>query len=250
MESVTITGARALILPIIFAIMLNGGNITFNTNGKSNSESNSMKLYKEVTELEDMTLNYLFENDFNLENIKRKNFLISNKNLLKKSLNRKISVTITGEKDIIGSYVLEMIYDGKVKIDIDDSKVDKEDERLIAATIQLENGGSVEKGDRDGLRCGLLTGSVPINRALYCSWCPDTIYGVLHQKGQYASHTVKNLDTVKIPAKVTLLAKYLMVFGPICPENVVFQSQNSKLGSKLYDKIMTPSGSYEYFAYE
>ena len=250
MESVTIKGTRVLIIPIIIAMMLNGGNINFSMSTKSaNNADNSMKLYNEITELQEIAMNQLFENGFDLFNFKSEGMLIKNKKLLKKSLEKYITVTITGEKEVLAPYVLEMIYEDKVKISIDDSKVDKEDERLVGATIELENGGSVEQGTRDGLRCGLLTGSVVLNRVYYCSWCPNTVYGVLHQSGQYAPHTVKNLDTVKIPNKVKLLAKYLMVFGAICPENVIFQSQNPNLGSKNYTKIKTTS-EYEYFAYE
>ena len=138
-------------------------------------------------------------------------------------------------------------YRNKLDAISDLSKVNGNDLRILAATIQLENGGSVERGDRDGIRCGLLTGSVPLNRVSRSDW-PNSLDAVIHQKGQYASNTVNKLYTVKISDKVNQIAQYLMIFGSICPEGVVFQSQNPKLGKKRYEAIKTSSG-YEYFAY-
>lgn len=113
---------------------------------------------------------------------------------------------------------------------------------LLSAGMQLENGNN-------GDRCLLLTGSVAINRRDYVSWCPNTIEGVLYQKGQYARDTVNRLETVIVPEHTRLLAKYLLIYGPICPKNVIYQSQQKNLGSDHYDIIDTPDGK-EYFAYE
>lgn len=250
MESVTLKGAKAALLPIIMAIVLNGG--TFNINFKSKttgSETNRIGAFQEVNELQQYTLNYLIDNEFDVESISYKNFMIKHKNLLKATLNREIEITITGEKDLLAPYILELIYENnpKVKIKFDTSKINEDDLRILGAVIELENGGSVERGDRDGIRCGLLTGSVPLNRVSRSDW-PNTLYDVIHQKGQYASNTVKKLYTVKIPKKVNQLAEYLLIFGSICPEGVVFQSQNPSLGKKRYEAIKTSSG-YEYFAY-
>lgn len=121
-------------------------------------------------------------------------------------------------------------------------EVNARDLDLLSACMHLENG-------HNGDRCLLLTGSVPINRRDYVSWCPDTIEGVLYQKGQYAKPTVDNLETVKVPEHTRLLAKYLLIFGPICPKNVIYQSQQEKLGHGHYDIIDTPDGP-EYFAFE
>ena len=251
MESVTLKGTKAMILPIIFAIVLNNANITFTVNSKNNNTSNNeLKLYNEVESIQADTLDYLILNDFDLSSPSKKAIAIKNKDLFKKALNKNISVTITGEKDLLKPYVLEMIYDNKIKIEFDKDKIDKNDCKLIGGCIELENGGSVETGTRDGIRCGLLTGSVVLNRTYYCSWCPDTIREVLYQKGQYALNTINKLDSVKITKKVNQIAEFLLIFGPICPENVVYQSQNKNLGSDHYDKIRTPEGKIEYFAYE
>lgn len=253
MESVTLKGTRALIIPIICAMMLNGGNFTFNITSKASKSNNKMELYNEVIDFQDMTLEFFLESELNAKDLSKKSFLIKHKDLLKKNLTKQMSVIITGDKEELKPYVLECIYDNKVTIKFDEEKLDKKEVKLVANTIDLENGGSVEvgfqKNDRDGIDCGLLTGSVVLNRAYFCKWCPDTIEGVLYQKGQYASHTTRNLDSHKATKECQLLAKFLLIFGPTCPENVVYQSQNSRLGSKLYRKIKTTSG-YEYFAYE
>lgn len=120
---------------------------------------------------------------------------------------------------------------------------DPEDLRVLAAAMQLENGMNSD-------RCLLLTGSVILNRAYSCKWAPNTILGVIRQgynsKGaqQYASHTVENIDTVKVPDRVKQLAMQLLIYGPICPANVVYQSMFMQ-GSGLYEKVDT-----EYFCYE
>lgn len=124
-----------------------------------------------------------------------------------------------------------------------------EDLHVLSAVMMLENEATGKtKEDQD--LCALLTGSVLMNRAYYCDWCPDTLRGCVMQnygkKGQqYASHTVENLDTVVPSERIIKLAKRLLIGGPICPRNVVFQSRYSHLGSDYY---MVIEG--EYFAYE
>ena len=80
-------------------------------------------------------------------------------------------------KNIAGLIILFMITTG-VEMTVDDipGKVDKTDLKLLSAAMELENGSG-------GDECLLLTGSVILNRAYYCEWCPDTIKGVLYQKG-------------------------------------------------------------------
>lgn len=120
----------------------------------------------------------------------------------------------------------------------------EEDLKLLSAVMELENGGGND-------RCLLLTGSVLLNRAYYCSWCPNTIkecvYQGYHSAGaqQYASHTVENLYTVKVSDRVTALARQLLIFGVACPHNVVYQSRYAHQGSGNYEVI-----GGEYFAYE
>lgn len=145
--------------------------------------------------------------------------------------------TITGEIPLGGmSKVLSDFYDRG------GSLYDQEDLALLAAAMQLENGNNSD-------RCLLLTGSVILNRAYYCDWAPDTIEGVLMQgygtKGQqYATSTVQRLYTVQVTERVRKLAVELLVGGPICPKNVIYQAM-FKQGSGVYEKVDT-----EYFCYE
>lgn len=146
-------------------------------------------------------------------------------------------------KHIMAPIILAMILNGTITTpDQLKGDVNHHDWNLLSACMMLENGNN-------GDECLLLTGSVVVNRAWYCSWCPSTIEGVLYQKGQYASHTVNNLETVLVTDHIKLLAKYLLLYGPICPKEVVFQSQQKNLGRKHYKVIDTPDGP-EYFAYE
>ena len=146
-------------------------------------------------------------------------------------------------KNIMAPIILAMILNGTITSpDQLKGDVNHHDWNLLSACMMLENGNN-------GDECLLLTGSVVVNRAWYCSWCPSTIEEVLYQKGQYASHTVNNLETVLVPEHIKLLAKYLLLYGPICPKDVVFQSQQKNLGRKHYKVIDTPDGP-EYFAYE
>lgn len=87
----------------------------------------------------------------------------------------------------------------------------------------------------------LLTGSVVLNRVEHPGF-PNTIKGVLYQKGQYS--TVKKFGTQKIPGSVVLLALELLKEGSIAPPNVIFQSM-FRQGSGIY---YTERG--EYFCYE
>lgn len=151
-------------------------------------------------------------------------------------------------KTIVGIVALSIILSGGT---IPDKWFDmfgtaaKEDIQSLGGVMTIEN---KDNGDK----CLLLTGSVVLNRVYRKSWKGDTIDEIITAKGQYASVTVNGYKTVKVPKRIKMLAKYLLIFGPICPSNVVYQSKNSKLGSGLYDKVPTPNEKikYEYFCYE
>ena len=110
-----------------------------------------------------------------------------------------------------------------------------EEIKLLAAAMELENGCNSDL-------CILLTGSVILNRVAHPRY-PNTIKGVLLQKGQYAKHTVDNLYRVKVSDRVMSLALKLATHRPLDPE-IIFQSQYKHLGHIKYivDK--------EYFATE
>ena len=106
---------------------------------------------------------------------------------------------------------------------------------LLAAAMELENGCNSDL-------CLLLTGSVILNRVAHPRY-PNTIYGVLHQKGQYAEWTLRHLDTVKISDRTMSLALKLVMCGSRDKE-IIFQSMHPELGHVKY-KVDT-----DYFATE
>lgn len=100
-----------------------------------------------------------------------------------------------------------------------------EEIQLLAAAMELENGMNSDL-------CVILTGTVIINRVLSKNF-PNTIKGVLFDKGQYARHTVENLYKVKVSDRVMSLALRVATHRPIDPE-IVFQSQYKDLGKVKY----------------
>jgi len=106
---------------------------------------------------------------------------------------------------------------------------------LLAAAMELENGCNSDL-------CLMLTGSVILNRVAHPRY-PNTIYGVLHQKGQYAEWTLRHLDTVKVSDRTMSLALKLAMCGSLDTE-IIFQSMHPELGHVKY-KVDT-----DYFATE
>lgn len=100
-----------------------------------------------------------------------------------------------------------------------------EDIQLLAAAMELENGCNSDL-------CLLYTGSVILNRMNSPEW-PNTIYGVLHQKGQYAAWTLRHLDTVKVSDRTMSLALKLVMCGSMDKE-IIFQSMHPELGKVKY----------------
>ena len=129
-----------------------------------------------------------------------------------------------------GSYLLEKYFEKNEEL------YSEEDLRLLSAAMELENGSNSDE-------CLYLTGSVILNRRDYCKWCPDTIRGVLYQKGQYAKHTVDNLETVQVSDRVRNIALNLLLCGTRTPKNLVYQAMRPQ--GKHYKKVDT-----EYFGLE
>ena len=128
-------------------------------------------------------------------------------------------------------------------------KVDKWDYQCLAGTIMCENPYGTE------LNC-LLTGSVVINRKNSSNWHGDTIEEVILAKDggfiQYAQDTRNRFRTIECSDRVKAIAKYLLIFGPVCPSNVVYQGKNKNAGSGVFWKEPTPNEKikYEYYCYE
>lgn len=123
----------------------------------------------------------------------------------------------------------------------------------LGGTMQLENG---DNGDE----CLLLTGSVVLNRLYSKNWKGDTIRDIILAKGQYATKTRNNFTTVKVKKRIKMLAKYLLIFGPIAPSNVTYQGQgingkgiiDPETGKivHVYKRIKVPGQKDEIFCYE
>lgn len=104
---------------------------------------------------------------------------------------------------------------------------------LLAKLIYLENGSNTDLAQ-------LLTGNVVLNRVASSKY-PNTIKGVIYQKGQY-SVTSKINETTPSDRAIKN-AKRLLSGERFCPENVIYQSR-FKQGSGVYKKI-----NGEYFCY-
>lgn len=109
-----------------------------------------------------------------------------------------------------------------------------EDVYLLANCIYFENWCNSDK-------VRLYTGSVVINR-MNSTYFPDSVRGVLSQRGQYS--TWKKFGTKEIPRKAMHMAEILLKNGSLLPPEVIFQSMFPQ-GSGIY---YTEKG--EYFCYE
>lgn len=109
-----------------------------------------------------------------------------------------------------------------------------------------------ENGDNSDL-IQLLTASVIENRKQSSKWKGSTTEEVVMAKEgkywQYAKTTRDNFKTVKSSRRTRYLCKFVLIFGPVCPENVVYQGQ-SKNGSGVYISIPVPGQKDEIFCYE
>ena len=113
----------------------------------------------------------------------------------------------------------------------------QEDIKLLAEVIYHENWHT----DKDHL-AAYYTGAVVMNRVHSSEW-PNTIKGVLYQKGQYS--TTKKFYTKELPAEVYDMARDIIVNGtPDVPETVVFQAM-FRQGKGTWKKVNT-----DYFCYE
>ena len=113
----------------------------------------------------------------------------------------------------------------------------KESINLLAEAIYWENWHT----DKEHL-AAYYTGAVVMNRVRSGAW-PDTVKGVLYQKGQYS--TTKYFYTKEIPPEVYDMARDIYKNGtPEVPENVIFQSMQPNLGRGHWKTI-----NGEYFAY-
>jgi len=132
-------------------------------------------------------------------------------------------------------------------------EVNKQDLQYLAGAMEIENGNETNAPYDDMMRL-LLTGSVILNRVKSSKWNGDTIEEVILAKDggfiQYASVTRDGFKTKKAKERTILLAKYLLIYGPICPESVVYQGQNPSCGSGIYKSIPVKGDKDEFFCFQ
>lgn len=134
--------------------------------------------------------------------------------------------------------------------------IDATEYKYMCGATQIENGNltgqTQEEYINDTMRV-LLTASVIENRKNSKVWKGSTTEEVVLAKEgkywQYASVTRNGFKTTEASDRVKLCVKYVLLYGPICPENVVYQGQG-KNGSGIYKSIPVRGDKDELFCYE
>ena len=147
---------------------------------------------------------------------------------------------------MIGAIYLSLLINGYITSpDQIIGEVNEKEWNDLSGTIECENGSN-------SIKCRLLTGSVVLNRIASPNWKGDTVEEVVMAKEgrwwQYAYPTRRDFKTKKCSDTTKAIAKYLLIYGPICPSNVMYQGKSLN-GSGMYDYCDTPDGK-EYFCYE
>lgn len=157
---------------------------------------------------------------------------------------------LNAARNLVASMYLLLIFSGIVTSPEQIyGNVDPWDLQCLSGAIMKENGYNTEY-------CCLLTGSVMLNRVKSKAWKGNTIEEVILAKDsgywQYAYDTRRDFRTIEASNRVKAIAKYLLIFGPVCPENVVYQGKNENAGSGVFWAEPTPNEKikYEYFCYE
>ena len=158
---------------------------------------------------------------------------------------------------VVGAIILAFIYAGvithpdQLKGDIDPTEY-----KHMCGAVEIENGnltGITDKEYANDMRRCLLTASVIENRKQSDSWKGSTTQEVILARDggylQYAPVTRNGFKTKEASDRVKLCVKYVLLFGPICPKNVVYQGQ-SKNGSGVYDSIPVRGDRNEIFCFE
>ena len=118
-----------------------------------------------------------------------------------------------------------------------------EDVMLLAKVMYHENGC-----DWFPNIIQLITGSVVLNR-IKDDYYPDTLYGVVYDPGQYVCAWNGSFN-IEPNERALENAKFLLEYGSIIPENVVYQSgapQGSGTYFEFYDPVLNIR---EYFCYK
>ena len=126
--------------------------------------------------------------------------------------------TITGETQLAGISLLRQMV-----IDKEKDLPEVEDIKLLAEVMYHENWNT----DPDRL-AAYYTGAVVLNRVARKDF-PNTVKGVLYQKGQYVM--TDKFFTVEVPEECYEMARELLINGSDIPRAVIFQSTHREFGS-------------------
>jgi len=151
---------------------------------------------------------------------------------------------------ITGAIILGLIYMGIITTpDQLKGEVNSTSLQHLSGTMEIENGNKGGYSDLEDIQRLLYTGSVVLNRVNSPRWSGNNIEEVVLAKGQYASVTRDNFKTKKATERTIMLAKYLLIYGSIIPENVVYQGQG-KNGSEEFARFHVKGDKDELFYYE
>ena len=135
-------------------------------------------------------------------------------------------------------------------------EVDLTEYKHMCGAVQAENGnltGITEEEYANDMRRCLLTASVIENRKNSSGWKGSTTEEVIMAKEgkywQYASTTRNRFKTIEVDDRVKVCVKYVLLYGVICPENVMYQGQGYN-GSGVYDSIPVRGDKDEIFCFE
>jgi len=151
-------------------------------------------------------------------------------------------------QNIIAGIMLALIMTGQItKTSQIPGDVDKTELHDLAAEIELE----VVNGDDE---TKLLCGSVVINRINSDKWKGSTVSEVIMAKEgkywQYAETTRNKFKDHKPSKHTKILAKYLLLYGPVCPTNVMYQGMSYNGSGTYMEKDIPGQKKTEKFCYE
>ena len=106
----------------------------------------------------------------------------------------------------------------------------EEDVKIVGDVGWLEN-GHTGKTEDENRQCIIATMAVFAHRMKDGGWGGHTAKGVLTSRGQYASSTKENVGKTDTPDWVYKLAAEVLMYGTNVPDYVVYQSQQSSLGT-------------------
>lgn len=123
------------------------------------------------------------------------------------------------------------------------------DDVILLATVMYAENGHTGKTEQENRECLILTGVVPVNRAINGGWGGKTLREVIFAKGQYASSTKNAIGKITPPDEIIELAEQILTYGTNVPDYVVFQSMQPNLGTvwKVIDgEYFATSGGHKH----